>query len=215
MERAATSSRLTRPGVAAVRDRREDIPREGLGAGEQVAMGGGQVRIGGAHGITRRQRRRHESPTQRSAFGSNSPVDSEHRHRRVAAAEVRPPDARPAHACEARYAATSVTKTCSETRSSGCPPAAGERGDQVSRREVELLDDRRAGDAPVGGLRGLAAEVDGPPRGARPRHGHSPRVPEGRATVTISCSARLIAPPTSARAPRSRRGGTRRGRGCP
>ena len=55
------------------------------------------------------------------------------------------------------------------------PPAAAKRCDEVLRREVELLDDRRARDAPVGRLRGLAAEVDGPARGGDDRVGVSHR----------------------------------------
>jgi len=36
----------------AMRDRREDVSRQGLGAGQQVAMSGAQMRIRGAHGMT-------------------------------------------------------------------------------------------------------------------------------------------------------------------
>ncbi len=54
-------------GSAAVGDRRKDVSGEGLRPSKQVAMGGGQVRVGRAHGIT-------ATPTSStSASGSNSP----------------------------------------------------------------------------------------------------------------------------------------------
>src|SRR5580658_811979 len=55
-------------GRAAVGDRRKDVSGEDLGPSKQVAMGGGQMRVGRAHGIT-------ATPTSStSAAGSNSPV---------------------------------------------------------------------------------------------------------------------------------------------
>ncbi len=55
-------------GFASRGDRRQDIPRERLASGQQVAVSRGQVRIGRIHGIT-------ATPTSStSALGSNSSV---------------------------------------------------------------------------------------------------------------------------------------------
>ncbi len=200
---ALISGRLTRPGspwsaiglkarlprAAACCRRARAARRSGAGRAQRSLAGvGGVAEVGDPHQLDHR-------------LGLGQLRDAEQAHRRIVAAEVLPPRLAE-FGSESGRRRTSVTNTCSETRSSWLPAGRAQRSDQVGGGGVELLGEGLAGADLAGEVDGVAG-LDGV--------GEAPRLAElGRVDDLVGVTGRS----SPVCGPRSRRRRTRRSRRC-